>query len=232
MKNAKKIFKSLGLDKKVLQGGDLPVYSPIDGAEIARVKKHTAEEAQQMAAHAVDAFKVWRSVPAPRRGELVRIFGNILRDNKDALGALVTLAFWGMISLILRRLGGEPRYAAGVVSRIAQGDLTAPVTLHPNDTSSLLYDIRQMRDKLRDAMQEIHSTSTAVDHNAGDIAAGNQELSSRTEQQAAALQQTSSSMEEVTATVRQTADSVEQAKELVRSAGYTPDATSGSACTP
>lgn len=139
-------------------------------------------------------------------------------------GALVTLAFWGMIALILRRLGGEPSYAASVVSRIAQGDLTAPVALHHNDSSSLLYDIRQMRDKLRDAMQEIHSTSSAVDHNAGDIAAGNQELSSRTEQQAAALQQTSSSMEEVTATVRQTADSVEQAKELVRSAGETSQA--------
>ena len=139
-------------------------------------------------------------------------------------GALVTLAFWGMISLILRRLGGEPRYAAGVVSRIAQGDLTAPVALHPNDTSSLLYDICQMRDKLHDAMQEIHATSTSVDHNAGDIAAGNQELSSRTEQQAAALQQTSSSMEEVTATVRQTADSVEQAKALVNSANETSQA--------
>ena len=139
-------------------------------------------------------------------------------------GVMVTLAFWGMIALILRRLGGEPSYAASVVARIAQGDLTAPVALHYNDNRSLLYDIRQMRDKLRDAMQEIQSTSSAVDHNAGDIAAGNQELSSRTEQQAAALQQTSSSMEEVTATVRQTADSVEQAKELVRSAGETSQA--------
>jgi methyl-accepting chemotaxis protein len=63
-----------------------------------------------------------------------------------------------------------------------------------------------------------------VDHNAGDIAAGNQELSSRTEQQAAALQQPSSSMEEVTATVRQTADSVEQAKALVNSANETSQA--------
>lgn len=139
-------------------------------------------------------------------------------------GALVTLAFWGMVSLILRRLGGEPDYAASVVSRIAQGDLTAPVILQQNDTNSLLYDIRHMRDKLRVSMQEIQTTSAAVDHNAADIAAGNQELSSRTEQQAAALQQTSSSMEEVTATVRQTADSVEQAKELVRSAGETSQA--------
>ncbi len=111
-----------------------------------------------------------------------------------------------------------------MVSRIAQGDLTAPVALHPNDTSSLLYDIRSMRDKLREAMTDIYTTSEAVDGNAGDIAAGNQELSSRTEQQAAALQQTSASMEEVTATVRQTADSVAQAKELVRSAGETSQA--------
>ena len=136
-------------------------------------------------------------------------------------GVLATLAFWGMISLILRRLGGEPSYTAGLVKRIAQGDLSAPVTLAPNDQSSLLYDIRQMRDKLHEAMQEINATSSAVDHSAGDIAANNQELSSRTEQQAAALQQTSSSMEEVTATVRQTADSVEQAKTLVSGASDT-----------
>lgn len=139
-------------------------------------------------------------------------------------GILVTLAFWSMVSLILRRLGGEPSYAAGVVGRIAQGDLSAPVTISPNDTSSLLHDIRAMRDQLRETMQEIQTTSNAVDHNAAEIASGNQELSSRTEQQAAALQQTSSSMEEVTATVRQNADSVEQAKELVHSAGETSQA--------
>lgn len=136
-------------------------------------------------------------------------------------GILVTLAFWGMISLILRRLGGEPDYAAEVVARIAQGDLTARVHLGANDTNSLLYDIQQMRDKLHATMQEIHATSAAVNHDSGDIAAGNQELSSRTEQQAAALQQTSASMEEVTATVRQNAENVEQAKELVRNAGET-----------
>lgn len=139
-------------------------------------------------------------------------------------GVLVTIAFWSMISLILRRLGGEPSYAASVVGRIAQGDLSATVLLSQNDTSSLLHDIQAMRDKLRETMQEIQTTSSAVDHNAGEIASGNQELSSRTEQQAAALQQTSSSMEEVTATVRQNADSVEQAKELVRNAGETSQA--------
>ena len=139
-------------------------------------------------------------------------------------GLLVTVAYWSMVSLILRRLGGEPSYAAGVVGRIAQGDLSVAVALNQNDTSSLLHDIQVMRDKLRDTMQEIQLTSSAVDNNAGEIASGNQELSSRTEQQAAALQQTSSSMEEVTATVRQNADSVEQAKELVRNAGETSQA--------
>lgn len=157
-------------------------------------------------------------------GDISRtIMGQLMKSILVGLlaGALVTLAFWGMISLILRRLGGEPSYAASIVGRIAQGDLTARVDLSANDTSSLLYDIQQMRDKLHATMQEIHTTSAAVDNNSGDIAAGNQELSSRTEQQAAALQQTSASMEEVTATVRQNAENVEQAKELVRSASDT-----------
>jgi aldehyde dehydrogenase (NAD+) len=59
------------------------VRSPIDGAEIGRV---AFDDAKSM-----DAFRAWRDVPAPRRGELVRLFGEELRANKDALGRLVTL---------------------------------------------------------------------------------------------------------------------------------------------
>ncbi|MFD2436457.1 methyl-accepting chemotaxis protein [Modicisalibacter luteus] len=136
-------------------------------------------------------------------------------------GALVTMVFWLLINNILRRLGGEPAYAAKVVERIAGGDLTAPVVLRDGDSHSLLYDIKRMRDGLKDSVHAIHATSSAVDHGAGEIASGNQELSSRTEQQAAALQQTSSSMEEITATVRQSADSADQARQLVRQATET-----------
>ena len=85
------IYEALGLTSADVAGGDLKVYSPIDGAEIANVKKDTVAETEAKIAKSAEAFKAWRNVPAPRRGELVRILGNILREKKEALGALVTL---------------------------------------------------------------------------------------------------------------------------------------------
>jgi aldehyde dehydrogenase (NAD+) len=85
------IFAALGLDKKDIGGGDLEVRSPIDGTLIASVKTHSPKDADKIIAQSVKAFEVWRSVPAPRRGELVRLYGEILRENKEALGRLVTL---------------------------------------------------------------------------------------------------------------------------------------------
>jgi aldehyde dehydrogenase (NAD+) len=67
------------------------VRSPIDGAEIGRVAFDSTDAVQKKIAASVEAFKAWREVPAPRRGELVRLFGEELRANKDALGRLVTL---------------------------------------------------------------------------------------------------------------------------------------------
>jgi len=71
--------------------GDHIVRSPIDGAEIGRVAFDDAAALDRKIAASVEAFRVWREVPAPKRGELVRLFGEELRANKDALGRLVTL---------------------------------------------------------------------------------------------------------------------------------------------
>ncbi|WP_415184872.1 aldehyde dehydrogenase family protein [Phaeovulum sp.] len=84
------IFKALGLTGEI-SGGSLAVHSPIDGAEIARVKETTTADMPAVIARSQAAFKEWRQVPAPRRGELIRLLGEELRAAKDALGALVTL---------------------------------------------------------------------------------------------------------------------------------------------
>jgi aldehyde dehydrogenase (NAD+) len=82
---------SLRLDPALLSGGSLEVRSPIDGEPLGRVREDTAETLDAKLARAAEAFAAWRDVPAPRRGELVRLFGEELRANKEALGALVTL---------------------------------------------------------------------------------------------------------------------------------------------
>ncbi|MEA1874397.1 MAG: aldehyde dehydrogenase family protein [Bacteroidota bacterium] len=66
------------------------VNSPIDGKEIAKVKNASIEEYEEVMASAQTAFKVWRKMPAPQRGEIVRQIGLALRESKEDLGALVT----------------------------------------------------------------------------------------------------------------------------------------------
>ncbi len=65
--------------------------NPANGEVIASVRSATADEYEQVIAAARAAFLEWRKVPAPARGEAIRLVGNALRENKDALGSLVTL---------------------------------------------------------------------------------------------------------------------------------------------
>lgn len=85
------ILSQLGVDEAAILEGDLQVNSPIDGAIIGHVKSSTAADVDAAVASAAAAFNQWKTVPAPKRGELVRVLGNKLRDNKEALGALVSL---------------------------------------------------------------------------------------------------------------------------------------------
>lgn len=71
--------------------GELIVsYSPVDGQEIAKVSMTTKEDYEQVLQTAESAFKKWRLVPAPQRGEMVRQFGEKLRELKEPLGKLVS----------------------------------------------------------------------------------------------------------------------------------------------
>ena len=84
-------LKAAGLTAQDLTGGTLPVRSPIDGAEVARIRETPLADMAGIIAASSSAFKAWRDVPAPRRGELVRLLGEELRLAKAELGAVVTL---------------------------------------------------------------------------------------------------------------------------------------------
>jgi aldehyde dehydrogenase (NAD+) len=85
------ILAAAGLTRADLTGGSLPVRSPIDGVDLAQVHETKAEDMPAIIARSQAAFRQWRDVPAPRRGELVRLLGEELRAAKASLGALVTL---------------------------------------------------------------------------------------------------------------------------------------------
>ncbi|WP_053990744.1 aldehyde dehydrogenase family protein [Mangrovimonas sp. TPBH4] len=71
-------------------GDIIESFSPVDGQLIAKVKSTTKEDYERVMESATSAFKIWRSTPAPQRGEIVRQFGDKLREKKEALGKLVS----------------------------------------------------------------------------------------------------------------------------------------------
>ncbi|AWQ21398.1 hypothetical protein NB724_003525 [Pantoea ananatis] len=121
-----------------------------------------------------------------------------------------------VVRVLMRQLGGEPAQAQALAATIAAGDLTSPVVLRRNDTTSLLASLDSMQANLRGLVSQIKETSASVALASDEIAQGNTELSSRTEQQAAALQETAASMEQLTATVKSNAASAQQTAESAR----------------
>jgi aldehyde dehydrogenase (NAD+) len=87
----REILNRFEFPKAHLTGDALHVTTPIDGTRIAALTPHTSADVESMVVRAVAAFNDWKLVPAPRRGELVRLLGEELRLAKSDLGALVTL---------------------------------------------------------------------------------------------------------------------------------------------
>jgi aldehyde dehydrogenase (NAD+) len=85
------LLRSVGCRRSLAEAGGLQVRSPITGEPIAEIAATTSDQASQATASAQAAFGPWRTVPAPRRGELVRLLGDELRAAKADLGRLVTL---------------------------------------------------------------------------------------------------------------------------------------------
>ncbi|WP_026435903.1 aldehyde dehydrogenase family protein [Acidovorax sp. JHL-9] len=85
------LLQRLGVPRAACTGGTLAARSPITGEVLAQVPQHSAADAIAAIGRAHAAFQAWRNVPAPRRGELVRLLGEELRAAKADLGLLVTI---------------------------------------------------------------------------------------------------------------------------------------------
>jgi len=85
------LLASLGVPDQAYQGGNLPSCSPIDGRALGLTHATPFNEVAAVIARAHAAQQTWRNMPAPQRGELVRLLGEELRTHKRALGTLVSL---------------------------------------------------------------------------------------------------------------------------------------------
>ncbi|MDN4053016.1 methyl-accepting chemotaxis protein [Massilia sp. YIM B02763] len=119
---------------------------------------------------------------------------------------------------LLKQLGGEPEYTAKIAGSIAHGDLSIAIETDATDRGSLLTEMKQMRNSLVDIVSQVRRGTHTITTASREIAAGNADLSSRTELQASSLEKTASTMEELTSTVKQNADNAREANQLAAAA--------------
>ena len=143
-------------------------------------------------------------------------FGTTLIAVLTACSVLLgALASWLLTRGIVRPI----REAVELAETVASGDLTRRIESSARDeTGALLRALGHMNDSLVNIVGQVRSGTVTISGASGEIAAGNLDLSARTEQQASALEQTAASMEELTGTVRQNADNARQANQLAQTA--------------
>ncbi len=133
-----------------------------------------------------------------------------------ALALVLALLSW----LVMTHLVVKPlNQAIGVFDRIAQGDLRARFEMQgKNEIAQLFSAAQRMRDGLENMVRVVRNGTDAIGIGVGEIASGNIDLSSRTEQQAAALDETASSMEQILSTVSNNEDNTRKANDLAQKA--------------
>ncbi|MGQ5463381.1 methyl-accepting chemotaxis protein [Ramlibacter sp. MAHUQ-53] len=134
-----------------------------------------------------------------------------------AIAMAAVLGVW-IVRGITRQLGAEPAEAAALARRVADGDLSAPITLRNGDSASLMAALKRMQDSLAAIVHNVRSGAEGVATASAQISQGTTDLSSRTEEQASALEQTSASMKELASTVEQNAANAQQGSRLASEA--------------
>jgi len=135
------------------------------------------------------------------------------------LATLATLMACAFAYQITRGITAPLKRAVQVAHTVASGDLTSHIEAGGTDeTGQLLIALRDMNDSLIHIVGEVRASTDTIATAASQIAAGNMDLSSRTEEQASSLEQTAAAMEELTSTVKHNADNARQARRLAASA--------------
>ena len=176
----------------------VPVRKSVDALRQIQVDAARVEYEQARARYEVLSMVVLLAI----------VFGTLLAA---VLGTL-------LIRHVYRQLGGEPSYAAQIVHSIAAGDLTVVVVTQPSDQHSLLYAMQSMQQHLAQTVGEIRQSTETIATASKEIAAGNLDLSSRTEQQAGSLEETSASLTDLTDTVKKNAANTQLANQLAQTA--------------
>ena len=132
--------------------------------------------------------------------------------------AMGVAAAWVITRGLIKQLGGEPDYTTRIAGSIAHGNLAIAIDTRTAEKGSLLAEMNGMRNSLVDIVGQVRRGTETIGTASREIAAGNIDLSSRTELQASSLEKTASAMETLTTTVRQNAEHAREANQLAASA--------------
>ena len=137
------------------------------------------------------------------------------RNMMFGLTGVALVLGWLIAWLITRSITRPINQAVKIAQTVAGGDLTSHIEVTSKDeTGQLLQALKDMNDSLSKIVGQVRSGTDTIATASSQIAAGNLDLSSRTEEQASSLEETASSMEELTSTVKQNADNARQANQL------------------
>jgi methyl-accepting chemotaxis protein len=116
------------------------------------------------------------------------------------VGAIIALV---ITRSLLKQLGGEPTYAAEVLGKVSEGDLSIDVLTNTGDKTSMLYAVRNMVEKLSQVVTDVSVSAEALSSASEEVSATAQSLSQASSQQAASVEETSASLEQMTASIAQ-----------------------------
>jgi methyl-accepting chemotaxis protein len=139
------------------------------------------------------------------------LWAAVLMLTAVVVGAVLSIV---IVRGVKRQLGGEPADAATLAQRVADGDLTSTIHLAHGDQTSMLAALKRMQQSLASIVTEVRANADGVATASAQIAQGNLDLSSRTEEQASALEQTAASMEQLGSTVKHNAENACHASQL------------------
>jgi methyl-accepting chemotaxis protein-1 (serine sensor receptor) len=197
------------------------VQLALGGKREAAIQKMD-DECRPLLAQLVKATKAYATYTAESEERRVQAYEQNYKNQRNlligiSLGAALIAVGAGL--LITRSITQPNSKAVDVPQTVARGDLGSRIEVRGKDeTSHLLSALRDMNGRLTEIVDKVRDSSGSIAGAARQIAAGNIDLSQRTEAQASSLQQTAASMEELTSTVKQNADNAQQATTLAANA--------------
>jgi PAS domain S-box-containing protein len=208
--------------KLFVADGLMPMMSALRANDIALANKLMAEKASILYEPASEALKLLLNKQLDDANQEYDGFQTSYENTRNAAIALIVagiaLSLWMGISLI--RAITRPLHDALVLAgAVAQGDLTQRIEVKSRDEFGLLLQVlKDMNASLAGIVTDVRENTDSITTASHEIAAGNADLSQRTEEQASSLEETASSMEELNSTVRQNAENARQANKLAVSA--------------